>query len=102
MLPARARRHAGQVGEPLDRLCERDARNNEVIEDRDRRRHGAASAGSKSSSTRALLGSKKKICQMPEPACLRNAYLTPAASSCAILSLRPRAEKAMWAITPGL
>ena len=36
-------------------------------------RHGAASAGSKSSSMRAPLGSKKNTCQMPEPTCLRHA-----------------------------
>src|SRR5688572_27858487 len=62
--------------------------------------YGAASAGSKSSSTLAPMGSWQKICQMPEPTWRLSVCSTPCSLSRATVAFSPVVLKAMWSITP--
>src|SRR6478736_420865 len=85
-------------------VTQRVGGDDQMIERRVRRAHqpGTRSLAGKSSSTLAPLGSKKKTCQSPVPACCRHSYATLRAFSADKVATRSLPLNAMWSITPGL
>src|SRR5271169_6769807 len=101
VLAAALRAHPKPLLEIGLALLERCRRDDQMVEGGGRHQAWGDSSAAKSSSTRAPFGSKKKTCHSPEPTCLRQTCSTLCAVKVCSVVASPRAEKAMWSITPG-